>query len=82
MYKTITTDCRRNTTQAARETPADRQESIQAHWFVNRETSFQLITALFNDYSVSQHAGKMSSTTEIPKFIRLVNNIQCVHNKF
>lgn len=68
--------------QPAMKTPADRQKSIQLQWFVNREISFQLITALFNDYNVLKHAGKRCYTKEIPKFIWVVNNIQRVHNKF
>lgn len=68
--------------QPVMKTPADRQKSIQLQWFVNRETSVQLITVLFNDYNVLKYAGKMSYTKEIPKFIWVVNNKQHVHNKF
>lgn len=69
VYETIIADCSRNMIQPVMKTPADRQKSIQLQWFVNRKTSVQLITALFNNYNVLKYAGKMSYTKEIPKFI-------------
>lgn len=46
--------------QPAMKASADRQQSVQLQQFVNREPSFQLMTALFNDYNVLKHAGKMN----------------------